>query len=157
MAGDHLAPPNLVIGNVRGHDVNVVEGVQYIQHVQHVLDQRRSFMRDVAATRTWARWLTWPGLLLFVSGSTAVAATVLRFLRTVFGAVSSGGVPDPAAVDVFSRDVVGVPVLVLGFAGVFLGGLLVLLGLVLHVVAAARLSRIEERLPVPRIGAGAYR
>ncbi|MGK5110993.1 FHA domain-containing protein [Geodermatophilus sp. CPCC 205506] len=156
MAGPHLAPPNLVIGTIRGHDVNVVEGVQYIQHVQQVLDQRRSFLRDVAATRTWARWLAWPGLLLFVSGFTAVFTSGLRFLEAVFSAVSSGGRPDPAAVDVFSREVAGVPVLVLGFGSVFVGILLLLLGLVLHVVATARLSRIEQRLPVPRIGAGNY-
>ncbi|MGY1697658.1 hypothetical protein ACI780_22400 [Geodermatophilus sp. SYSU D00814] len=157
MAATYLAPPEMVIGQIDGHQVNVVEGVQYINDVQQVIEQRRSFMHDVAATRTWARWLAWPGLLLFVSGFTAVFASVLRFLRALFGAVSSGGEPDPAAVDVFSREVAGVPVLVLGFAAVFVGALLLLLGLVLHVVAAARLSRIDQRLPVPRIGTGPYR
>jgi uncharacterized membrane protein len=36
---------------------------------------------------------------------------------------------------------------------VFVGGLLLIVGIVLHVVATARLSRIEQRHPIPRIGA----
>jgi hypothetical protein len=77
----------------------------------------------------------------------------LRFLTAVFGAVSTGAPPDPTAIDIFGSEAIGVPVVALGAFAVFVGGLLLIVGIVLHVVATARLSRIEQRHPIPRIGA----
>jgi hypothetical protein len=63
-----LAPPGMSLGVINGVEVNVAEGVQYIQRIQNTLQERRSFLRDVAGTRTWARWLAWTGFLLAVAG-----------------------------------------------------------------------------------------
>lgn len=147
------APPGMSLGVINGVEVNVAEGVQYIQRIQNVLHERRSFLRDVAGTRTWARWLAWTGLFLAVTGLGTVLVFQLRFLEAVFGAVSTGVPPDPTAIDVFGREAAGVPVFALGALAMFLGVLLLVVGIVLHVVATARLSKIEERHPIPRIGA----
>ena len=145
--------PAMTIGVIRGREINALEGVQYISHVQQVLDQRRSFLRAVAATRTWARRLVWPGFVLMILGFAAVLPAVLTFLGATFGSVSSGVPPDPAAVDVFGAQIGGLPVVALGYGAVILGGLLVLVGIVLHVVATARLSRVDHQLAIPRLAA----
>jgi hypothetical protein len=140
------------LGVINGVEVNVAEGVQYIQRIQNVLQERRSFLRDVAATRTWARGLAWTGFLLAVAGFGTVLAVELRFLNAVFGAVSSGVPPDPTAIDVFGPEAGQVPVFALGALAVFLGVLLLIVGIVLHVVATARLSKLDRHHPIPRIG-----
>ena len=41
---------------------------RYNSHVQYVNQQRENFLREVAATRTKARWLVWLGFVMFVVG-----------------------------------------------------------------------------------------
>jgi pSer/pThr/pTyr-binding forkhead associated (FHA) protein len=41
---------------------------RYNAHVQHVNQQRENFLREVAATKTKARWLVWLGFVMFVVG-----------------------------------------------------------------------------------------
>ena len=126
-----------------GQQINNVEGNQYIQQ------QRESFFREVARTRTKARWFVWLGLVLVVGGLAAVLGTVLPFLSTIFGSVANQTEPDPANVDIFERNVAGVPLFVVGYVSVLIGLLLVVVGIVLHVVATSRRRRVDERFPLP--------
>jgi Inner membrane component of T3SS, cytoplasmic domain len=126
-----------------GQQINNVEGNQYIQQ------QRESFFREVARTRTKARWFVWLGLCLVVGGLAAVLATILPFLSSVFGSVANQTEPDPANVDIFGRSLGGVPLFVVGYVSGLVGMLLVVVGIVLHVVATSRRRRVEERFPLP--------
>jgi hypothetical protein len=124
--------------------INNVEGEQY-NYVQHVMQQRESFLREVAGTRTKARWFVWTGLVLFVAGTAAGVYTVLATM----GQISSGFGTDAPPPDF--NPFGGQTLPLLGFAefGSLGGMLLIVVGIVLHVVATARRRRIDERLPVP--------
>ena len=64
---------------------------QYNAHVQQVIQQRDSFMREIASTKTKARWLVWLGLLLFVAGFAMFAAADLNFLKQIANDVQNNG------------------------------------------------------------------
>jgi hypothetical protein len=120
------------------HEIINHEGdnIQYFQ-------ARESFLREVAATRTRARWFVWLGLFLVVGGLAAVLSRLLPFLSAVSGAVSTQTEPDSADVDLFS------PVLLAGYVAAFAGAVLVVVGIVLHVTATARRRQVDQRFPVP--------
>jgi hypothetical protein len=124
-------------------DINNVARDQYIAYVQ----RRDSFLRDVAATRTRARWLVVGGLVLVAVGFAMFAAGVLAFLADVGGSVSSGDLAPPD--NPFGRAVFGVPSGLLGWALAAVGSFLLVVGLVLHVVATSRRKRVERDFPMP--------
>jgi hypothetical protein len=135
-----------------GQQINNVEGLAYIQHVQnvqHVQQQRESFAREVAGTKTRARWFVWLGLAITVLGVVTTTATGLASVREIFGAVSSDTEPDPGGFDPFGRTVGGVPLLEIGYALTFLGVLMLVIGIVLHIVATARRRQVDQRYPMP--------
>jgi hypothetical protein len=130
-------------GQHAGRDINNVARDQYIAYVQ----RRDSFLRDVAATRTRARWLVVGGLVLVAVGFAMFAAGVLAFIVDVGGSVSS---TDPTPPDSpFGRDIFGVPSGLLGWAMAAVGSFLLVVGLVLHVVATSRRKRVERDFPMP--------
>lgn len=143
-----IAPPvRYDIGDQRGQAINNVAGDQRIAYVQHINQQRENFFRDIAATKTKARWLVWTGLLLYVVGFSVFAAGVLGFIKLVGDTINGG---DPGTfVSPFGRDVAGVPSGLLGSALAALGTMLLVIGIVLHVVATSRRKRIDRDLPVP--------
>jgi pSer/pThr/pTyr-binding forkhead associated (FHA) protein len=118
--------------------VNDAEGEQR-RHVQHVMQQREQFLREIAAARTKARWLIGTGVLSFVAGAALVASGVLGFLKDVNGAITTGA--QPSAVSPFGRDMGGIPSGFIGSAMALLGMLLLIVGIVLYVKAGAGARR----------------
>lgn len=135
------------IDRQQAETVNNVARDQYNAYVQHVVEQRDSFLREIAAARTRARWLIWTGLLLFVGGFATFAAGILRFIGDVSSGLASGDVSAPESV--LGPEVAGIPAGALGWAAAALGALLILVGSVLHVVTTSRRKRLERELPVP--------
>jgi hypothetical protein len=146
------------IDEQRAGVINNVDRDQYISHVQYVNQERESFLREVAATRTKARWLAWTGFLMFVAGFGIFAAGDLSFIKAVIDAIRQGGEP-PSAASPFGREIAGVPFGLAGWALAALGMILLVVGIVLHVVATSRRRRAYRDFPVlpPWQGAGPVR
>lgn len=123
---------------------------QYNSYVQ----QRDNFLREIAATRTKARWLVWTGFVAFVVGFALFAAADLGLLKQVGTDIQTGSTDPP--VSPFGRDIAGIPSGLLGWALAALGMLLVVVGIVLHIVATSRRKRVERELPVPAPWPGTY-
>jgi Inner membrane component of T3SS, cytoplasmic domain len=105
-----------------------------------LLEQRESFLREIAATRTKARWLVWLGLLIMLGG---FGWTMMAFLEMV---------PDftdlsPAAFDAFTRNFERY---IWGMIVAIIGQFLLIMGVVLHIIATARGRRLDRELPLPR-------
>ena len=129
------------IDQQRGGVINNVGRDQYNSYVQ----QRENFLREIAATKTKARWLVWTGFLAFVVGFGLFAAGVLGFIKQAGSAVGTGGpVTSP-----FGPDIGGLPSALFGWALAALGMLLLVVGIVLHIVATSRRRRVDRELPVP--------
>ncbi len=128
---------------------------QYNSHVQYVNQQRENFLREVAATKTKARWLAWAGFLMFVAGFGIFAAADLSFIKEISDSIQSGGPVSPPT-SPFGRDVGGVPIGLAGWALGALGMILLIVGIVLHVVATSRRRRAYRDFPMlpPWPGAG---
>jgi pSer/pThr/pTyr-binding forkhead associated (FHA) protein len=135
------------IDEQNGGVINNLAGNQYNQTVL----QRDSFLRDIAATRTKARWLIWTGFLFFVGGFAVFAFTDLSFIKQVSNSLQSGS-PPSSITSPFGRNVGGVPVGLLGWAAAVIGMLLLIVGIVLHIVATSRRKRVEREYPLPTPG-----
>lgn len=129
----------------RADTIHMVGGNQYNMHV---LEERRSLLLDVAATKTRARWILLSGFLITLVGFAFFAAGILRFFMAVADAASSGEVPD-AFIDPFGVEILGFPSGLIGWAVAGIGTVLMLVGGVLHLVAIARQKRVERELPLP--------
>ena len=136
--------------------INNVDRDQYISHVQYVNQQREDFLREVAATKTKARWLAWTGFLMFVVGFGIFAAADLSFIKGISDAIQNGGEPPPTA-SPFGREIGGVPFGLAGWALAALGTILLIVGIVLHIVATSRRRRAYRDFPVPPPWQGAGR
>ena len=135
-------------------DARYAQGAQFGDHnvqtntyVQHINQQRENFFREIAATRTKARWLVWTGSLLFIIGFGLFAAGVLGFIKQAGDAANGSDIG--RSVSPFGRQVAGIPLGVLGWALAALGALLLVVGIVLHIVATSRRKRVDRDLPVP--------
>jgi hypothetical protein len=115
---------------------------------QYIMQQRESFLRHVAATRTKARWLVWTGFLVLVLGFGLFAAGILRFLKDGSEAFQNQDFSGPSSTP-FGDDIGGIPSGLLGWALGAVGTLMVIVGIVLHVVAAARAKRVDREFPMP--------
>lgn len=131
------------IGSQHGHVVSNVGRDQYNAYVQQVRQERESFLREIARTKSKARVLAWLGFLLTVVGFLLYGWVIVRFIERVptLGPNSSPELLGP--------DVAGIPVGVLGLAAMLVGSVLLTVGLVLHIVAAARKRRTDRDLPLP--------
>ncbi len=119
---------------------------QYNAHVQQVIQRRDSFMREIASTKTKARWLVWLGLLLFVAGFALFAAADLNLLKQISSGFGSNTAPPT---DPFGRPILGLPSGLLGWAMGAVGSLMLVIGIVLHIVATSRRRRVERDYPMP--------
>ena len=136
------------IDEQRAGVINNVDRDQYISHVQYVNQQRENFLREVAATKTKARWLAWTGFVMFVVGFGIFAAADLSFIKGISDAIQNGGEPSPT-ISPFGREIGGVPVGLAGWALAALGLILLIVGIVLHIVATSRRRRAYRDFPVP--------
>jgi len=141
-------PVRYDIGQQHGQVISNVGRDQYNAHVQQVIQQRDSFLREVAATRTKARWLVWLGLLLFIAGFALFAAADLNFLKQIANDIQSNGTPPPPS-NPLGRPIFGVPSGLLGWAMGAVGALMLVIGIVLHIVATSRRRRVEREYPLP--------
>ena len=158
-AGDSGPPTGRVPSNVPHHaeyrvesqaasQLNNVGHNQYNSYIQQVREERDSFARDIASTKTKASRLIWIGFALSVLGGGTYAWTLLRFA----GQVDGLSIDDPEAFEtprLFGEEVAGMPVGLIGFAVAGLGSLLLIVGIVLHVIAASRRRRLETHGPNP--------
>jgi FHA domain len=129
------------IGEQRANMVNNVGRDQY------VIQQRENFLREIAATKTKARYLIALGSLLFVIGFAMFASGILSFFSEIpsaDGLDPSGDFSTP-----FGSKVFGVPLGVVGWAMGAAGTLLATVGIILHVVATSRRKRVDRELPYP--------
>lgn len=130
--------------------INNVGENQYLSYVQHIQTERASFLREVAATRTKARWLVWLGLLLTLVGVAAMLLIMSDYIEA-FGRIGPNG--DSQAFEdlfaAFTQEVAGVSVLLVAAAASTLGQILLVVGIVLHIVATSRRKRVDRELPIP--------
>jgi len=140
-------PVRYDIGSQQADVISNVGRDQYNAHVQQVIQRRDSFMREIASTKTKARWLVWLGLLLFVVGFALFAAADLNFLKQVSSDFGSNNVTAPT--DPFGRPILGIPSGLFGWALAAIGSLMLIVGIVLHIVATSRRRRVERDYPLP--------
>ena len=127
---------------------------QYRAYVQNVNQQRENFLREVAGTKTKARWLAWTGFLLSVVGFAMFAAADLSFINSISNSIQNGDTAPPTT-SPFGREVGGVPLGLAGWALAAVGGLMLIVGIVLHVVATSRRKQAYREFPVPPPWSGA--
>lgn len=117
-------------------------GRDQIHYIQH----RDSLLRDIAAAKTRGRWLIIFGFTVTLVGFAMFAAGVLDFIRQISGMVNSSRppteIPSPIGADIF-----GVPSGLLGWVLAAIGSVLIIIGIVQHVVAAARRRRVDREVP----------
>lgn len=123
----------------------VVSNVGRDQNNSCLIEHRENFLREIAATKTRARWLIWTGSVSFVAGLAILAAGVLGFIKQVSGDVSTGA--QPSGITPFGHTVDGIPSGLIGWSMGALGMLLIIVGIVLHIVATSRRRRIDRELP----------
>jgi FHA domain len=140
-------PVRYDIGSQQADVISNVGRDQYNAQVQQVIQQRDSFMRDIASTKTKARWLVWLGLLLSVGGFALFAAADLNFIKQVSSDFGSNNVTPPT--DPFGRPILGIPSGLFGWALGAVGSLMLIIGIVLHIVATSRRRRVERDYPLP--------
>jgi hypothetical protein len=140
-------PVRYEIGQQDGQVISNVGRDQYNAQIQQVIQQRDSFMREIAGTKTKARWLVWLGLLLFVAGFALFAAADLNLLKQISSDFQSNSAAPPA--NPFGRPIFGVPSGLLGWAMAAVGSLMLVIGIVLHIVATSRRRRVERDYPMP--------
>jgi hypothetical protein len=130
-------------------DINGDQDGEYInnvardQYFTQVLRERESFLRDIAATRSKARHLVTLGFLMVVGGATAFMVPILMAMNDFRNI-------DPSDVGFGGPEIGGVSVGLIGFGVGFVGQFILLLGIVLHVVVAARRRRLPDLPPPPR-------
>jgi pSer/pThr/pTyr-binding forkhead associated (FHA) protein len=148
------APPGPVRYTIGQQQAEVVSNVGHDQfndydiNVQQIIRERESFLREIASTKTRARWLVWIGFLLFVAGFGMFAYTDLNFIKQISNDIQNQSEPAPPT-SPFGRDIGGVPAGLIGWAAAVVGILLLVVGIVLHIVATSRRRRVDREHPLP--------
>jgi hypothetical protein len=129
------------IGDQRAHTINNIGRDQY---VQHVIQQRENFFREIAATRTKARGLIWTGVVVFLVGLAIAAFGWYTYFGQIVDLSNASSMPT-------KDDLSGFLVFALGGLVNLVGVLLIIIGIVLHIVATARRRRVDRDLPPPHL------
>ena len=119
---------------------------RYDSRVQYVNQQRENFLREIAATRTKARWLGWTGLVMFVVGFGIFAAADLSFLKQISNDIQNQSTAPPT--NPLGPSIGGIPSALLGWVLAAVGLLLLIVGIVLHVIATSRRKQAYQQFPV---------
>ena len=127
--------------------INNVGRDQHLSYVQHIQQQRASFAREIAATKTKARWFVWLGIVIMVLGIAAFGRMVLRFMQAIYDSFLTGQQPDLGSI--FGEKILGLSSGLFGFAVGGAGELMIIIGVILHITATARRRRMERELPLP--------
>lgn len=129
-----------------GRDAYISGRDQYVSYVQEVRQQHDSFLAEVAATKTRARWLIWTGFLTFVAGFGLFAYADLSLIKRITDSFQSSSPPDLQ--NPLGREIAGVPLGLIGWVLGAVGGLLLIVGIVLHIIATSRRRQAEEKFRV---------
>jgi hypothetical protein len=109
---------------------------------QYVMAERQSFLREIAAARTRARRIILVGFLLFLAGLVGQIWVIYDYsagFEQMWGEVQNDPAPGESPLPDMAFRVAAVS------SGVFALGVVVMLtGLVLHIMAAARRRRVED-------------
>jgi pSer/pThr/pTyr-binding forkhead associated (FHA) protein len=138
--------------NVRDWHAGVIYGSDHMEF-NYLIQQRENFLREVAATKTKARWLAWTGFVTFLAGFGLFAYADLSFIKQISNSFQAG--QEPSTISPFGRNIAGVPIGLIGWAVGVLGMVLLIVGIVLHIVAASRRKRADRHFPVPGSWQGA--
>ena len=126
---------------------------QHISYVQQIQRQREPFLREIAATRTKARWLVWLGVLVSVVSIGWALVILGGSFSILIDAMTSGGSFDESRLrDWFGPPILGVPSFIWAAGLSTAGMVLLIVGIVLHVTATARRRRVDRELPLIRRG-----
>jgi hypothetical protein len=104
--------------------------------------ERNSLLHDIAVTKTRASVLVVVGFLMVAGGATVFAFPILEGMNNV-------GSIEPSDFSFGGPRVGGISLGVIGFAVGFIGQFVLVAGIVLHIVAAARRRRVGELPPMP--------
>lgn len=138
--------------HIRDEYGEVINNAEHMYMYQ--IQQRENFLREVASTKTKARWLAWTGFVTLLVGFGLFAYADLSFIKQVSNAIQNGGQAPPTT-SPFGRNVGGVPIGLIGWALGAVGMVLLIVGIVLHIVATSRRRRADRDFPVPRPWQGA--
>ncbi len=144
------------IGTQSAGNISNVGRDQYTAYVAHIQSQRDSFLREVAAARTKARWLLWLGVIGLLCG----AGLCLWVMAGQFSAFQElwNFQGDPAGAEEamrhafdagLGREVAGINGFILGMILSLIGEVLFVIGIVRHIIATARRKRVDRELAVP--------
>jgi hypothetical protein len=89
--------------------------------------------------------LAWLGFLFSVIGATVYGWVVVRFMERI---PSFNPQTQPQDIQLLGPEVGGIPIGVLGLALALLGSILLTIGIILHVVAAARRRSVNRDMPL---------
>jgi len=140
------APSSYQIGKQRAEVLNNVGRDQYNEYNQFVQERRTAFLEELATLKSNARRVLVFGFVLYVVGGCVYGFILLRFIASVSDTVADGSTDEPGPA-LFGSKVAGVPIGLLGFAAAAVGTICIVVGAVMHVVAAAKRRRFEQQLP----------
>ncbi len=116
---------------------------EYSTHVEHVIAQQASFLRQVSATGARARRFFAIGFVVFALGTGMIAGLVLRLAAQVNNVAATGTATrftETPVPSIFGPVFHGVPVGAIGLAAAFIGLVVMIVGIVPHLAATARLA-----------------
>lgn len=151
-AGQRPCDVRFDVGSQSAGSISNVCRDQYTAYIAHIQAQRDSFLRDVAGTRTKARWLVRLGLLGMLAGIGIFFWIFAGYLEAFGGAFRDGGNPDAVFAMFeagFGQEIAGVNTLVVAAVLATGGQILLIVGIVLHIVATARRKRADREFTVP--------
>lgn len=131
------------VGDQRAATINNIGRDQYSAYIH----QRESFLREIAATRTRARWLLWAGFIVFVTGFGIELFGSMNYMRSITGMLDQGFGPSSRVPETLPS-MGGFQLAFVGAGVVAIGVVLFVVGLVLHVVAASRRKRVDREAPL---------
>ena len=123
---------------------------QHISYVQQIEREREPFLREIAATRTKARWLIWLGVLISILGYGWALVIVGATFSMVSDAMSSQGLDPDTLGNFFGPPIFGVPSFVWAVGLSTAGTVMLIVGAILHITATARRRRVDRELPLRR-------
>jgi len=144
-----------IAGRQYGHQLNNVGRDQH----NHFKEERDSFLRELAATRSKANWCTVAGFLLAILGLAGWMAVFFNFIpasqswfdgsqKSLLKA-SNGPPPILPLPSPLGPKIAGVPAGIIAFAACFVGTVLIVVGIALHVVVVARRRQFDRTLEAP--------